>query len=429
MKKGKYYIISGGTVEHVAPHFALCAPAYGTIGTSLCKRLSSWNIPYVHLRTRMAGEPSAVQKRVLQEAELEHLETNSDLSKLVNYLISLPDTRCIVMAAAVCDFEPVHLDDGADILPVPGKSGQRLQSGVVFDLRVKTADKIINRIRRERKDIFLVAFKATTYGDADESYRRGLRLLKQNSANLVFVNDITHKQNMIVTPEEFRYTYEDRNQAVRDLASMIVHRTNLNFVRTRVIDEPLADVEELDRQGAIPSNFLPVLRWLISKNAYKPFLDKTAGHFGCKVTGMPYTGISSVRKVDHNNVFNHGMVKIYGQEDSKILAGGAKPSVGEHTQQEIYRMFPRARSIVHFHCPLREGSLIPVASQRPFECGSVECGRNTSMKMQMTTEGIWAVHLDGHGPNIAFDEHTPPEAVQAFIEEHWDLSDKTGGVL
>ena len=29
----KFYIISGGTVVHVAPHFALCAPAYGSVGT------------------------------------------------------------------------------------------------------------------------------------------------------------------------------------------------------------------------------------------------------------------------------------------------------------------------------------------------------------------------------------------------------------
>jgi hypothetical protein len=35
-----------------------------------------------------------------------------------------------------------------------------------------------------------------------------------------------------------------------------------------------------------------------------------------------------------------------------------------------------------------------VRSQRPFECGSHQCGRNTSDGLREIEDGIWAVMLD-----------------------------------
>ena len=39
--------------------------------------------------------------------------------------------------------------------------------------------------------------------------------------------------------------------------------------------------------------------------------------------------------------------------------------------------------IVHFHCPIKTGSPVPVASQREYECGSHECGKNTSNNLEI----------------------------------------------
>ena len=36
----RIYVISGGTMVHVRPHFALCAPAYGTIGDRIAETLA-----------------------------------------------------------------------------------------------------------------------------------------------------------------------------------------------------------------------------------------------------------------------------------------------------------------------------------------------------------------------------------------------------
>ena len=118
----KIYIITGGTMVHVAPHFSLCAPAYGQVGDDLSEALvlplMDRDLPYdvQVLPTRMAL--SSVQdylcykkfESIYKEAGLRHLETNDDLSQLVDYLIAQDDTRCIVMAAAVCDFKPDMLE-------------------------------------------------------------------------------------------------------------------------------------------------------------------------------------------------------------------------------------------------------------------------------------------------------------------------------
>ena len=144
--------------------------------------------------------------------------------------------------------------------------------------------------------------------------------------------------------------------------------------------------------------------------------------------------ISSIRKVDHNEIFQNGMAKIYRKEDGAIVAEGGKPSVGEHTQQMIYdELGDNAHSIVHFHSPIRKNiTHLPfdTRSQKPFECGSNECGINTATGMKnVGIEGIYAVHLENHGPNIAFHKDVDPNKVIEFINLYWDLSDKEGGLI
>jgi len=91
----KFYTISGGTLVHVAPHFALCAPAYGSVGsliTDTLRRIRSqekgdyldyW---FHDIKTKMAGGASG-------------LETNEDLHKYIQGLIADPDTKCIIQPA------------------------------------------------------------------------------------------------------------------------------------------------------------------------------------------------------------------------------------------------------------------------------------------------------------------------------------------
>ncbi len=438
-----YYVIAGGTFNHVSPHFALSAPAFGKVGRELVGRLPGALIRAGHegaevrlVLTRMAQggwDRAQEDEELFAKVGIHDLVTNEDLEALLTHLATDPSTRCIIAAAAVCDFEPLQITPTYTDPTVFGKHiHPRLSSDREHTLTIVPSEKLLTTVRRTRKDIFLVAFKTTAGQSEQETYARGLKLLKRNSANLVLANDVVRHTNLVVTPEEFPYATSSRGEALDLLCEMIADRTKLTFVRTTMREGERANVRELYAQGKIPQNFVPVLEHLIARGGFKSFLGKTSGHFGCFVDGEPYVRVSSVRKTDHNRVLEDGMAKIFGDEDGSIIAAGARPSVGEHTQQQIYERFAdKVHAIVHVHCPLtREGEqMIPTASQKPFECGSNECGFNTASNMREIEPGIYAVQLDGHGPNIAFHRDVDAACVINFVDRYVDFSKKTGGDL
>jgi hypothetical protein len=451
----RIYVLSGGTMVPIRPHFSLCAPAYGTVGRELVKRFetqkpASFEVVSGYTSMALSGEQDPRFVEQLQAIGRKKLETNDDVEALVDHLITLPDTKVIVMALAMCDWQPTRLEGGGESSTTTfGKEFPRLHSRQAsgeaeqVNLSLEPTPKVLNKVRRGtagRKDIFLVSFKTVAGISQQAGYARGLLALKRSSSNLVLVNDIHHHTNTVVTPEEFPYHAESREQALDWLVEMTLARAQLHFVRTHVRSGQRAQALELDRQEKLPPNFVPVVRYLLEHGAYKllPEMQVTTGHFGCRVTGEDYQRIASVRKENHNLVFDQGMAKIFGTGDSgKVEAEmdheQERPSVGEHTQAQIYQALgDRVDSIVHFHCPLRSSVdhvRIPVRAQRLYECGSVECGENTIAGMSELSPGIWAVHLEGHGPNVAFHRSVPAQQVIEIIAKHWDLADKTGGRL
>lgn len=446
----KIFILCGGTINYVAPHFALTAPAYGTVGLKIYKEIyktiesekafDKFSVELIPTEMALSNLPSECLMNYiyyLEKAGLKKLETNKDLSKFVDYLISSPDTRCVIMAAAVCDFEPEYVigSDGNTSFKF-GKDVKRFSSSNGMEMKLKPSEKILPRIREQRKDIFVVSFKTTAGVGRDETYKTGLLALKKNSSNLVFANDIQDKINMVITPEEFPYEGKDRDEAIQLLSDITYKRLNLTFEdKTIVKNNERAFPDALMKEGAIPKNWYEVMQYLFTHNAFKPLPEtgKTSGHFGCRVTGKDYERITSERKINHNDSFQRGMIPVYSYKDGLLVVGGAKPSVGEKTQELIYQeLGDKIHSIVHFHCPINESiTHIPFEKreQLPFECGSKECALNTVSGMVECAPGIYAVHLENHGPNIAFHKDVPSEIVIKFINLYWNLNDKTGGVI
>ena len=96
----------------------------------------------------------------------------------------------------------------------------------------------------------------------------------------------------------------------------------------------------------------------------------------------------------------------------------------------LFRSFaehPDMDCIVHFHCPLKPSSEVPLRSQREFECGSHECGQNTSAGLKRFGS-VLAVMLDKHGPNVVFRRDADPRRVIQFIEQNFDLEGRTDEV-
>lgn len=108
------YIITGETMVHVTPHFSVCAPAYGKVGLKLYDYLTEnsksnqYNIYLI--KTKMAGSNSSKVTEHLNYLNLKgSIETNDDLEKLVKTISQESQTKSIIMAAAICDFEPEEL--------------------------------------------------------------------------------------------------------------------------------------------------------------------------------------------------------------------------------------------------------------------------------------------------------------------------------
>jgi hypothetical protein len=147
----------------------------------------------------------------------------------------------------------------------------------------------------------------------------------------------------------------------------------------------------------------------------------TPGHFCYKLDDKSF--LSSQRKANHNLVFTEGMSKVEVENDEFIVSGKRKASVGARSQWLILQQNPEYDCIIHTHNPLKQGSEIPVTEQRPFQCGSLECGVNTVTNMK-EFDGIKAVYLDKHGANILFNSNDNPEKIANFVLENIELGIK-----
>lgn len=413
MKPGKkVHIVGGGTVGHLQAHLALCAPAYGTTAkrlAALCQEHSDKMEVVLHL-TKMAGG--------------DKLETYNDLSALADELVFDRQTKVVIWNPAVHDFSGVL--EGTSM----GKYNGRLDSSKEHQLKLVPLPKLVKRFRQEaadgakpRKDIFLVTFKATCGATQEDQYAAGLNLLKSTSSNLVLANDVLTRLNMVIVPEEASYhVTTDRQEALRGLVEMIYLRSHLTFTRSTVVaGEPVPWDSPL-----IPQTLRTIVDYCISRGAYKAFRGVTAGHFAAKLG--PQEFLTSRRKTDFNDMKNVGLVKVKTDGPDNVIAYGSRPSVGGQSQRILFADHPEFDCVVHFHCPIKSTSLVPTVSQREFECGSHECGKNTSQGLARFGN-LSAVFLDNHGPNIVFSKDINPQEVIDFIEANFELEGKTGGYV
>lgn len=406
MKK-KVVIIGGGTFSHVRTHLSLATPAFGKTAKSLYEKCKE---KFTHMDvelilTKMADSNSKIV-------------TNDDVSKLVDELVNDNTVKVIFFNVAMTDF------DGQIGQTQSGKYESRLESKEEgHKMWLFPADKVINKIRKVRKDIFLVGFKTTSNGTPQEQFSKGLNLMKKSSANIVLANDVVTHNNFIITPEEGVYGKEmTREECLDELVDIAYHRTHLSFTHSTVVDgKPVAWSD-----SRVPSALRTVVNFCISKGAYKEFKGATTGHFAAKLSSNEF--LTSIRKTNFNEIEKHGMVYVKTIGDGEVISYGQKPSVGGQSQRIIFERYSETDCIVHFHCPLLQfpKDNIPVVSQREYECGSHQCGENTANGLG-AFGNLLCVMLDNHGPNIVFNSSIDPQEVINFIDNNFDLDASTSG--
>ena len=425
--KKSIHIFSGGTRFYIAPHLALSAPAEGTTGTvleTICGRVFGDKMDVKCHRTRMAkgrelaGDPP-------------RLDTNADVEKAIDALLESDRTKIIFFPIAMVDhvgkllptsyWESRGIGDGSRKNPF---SPDRLNSGENYKMTLSMADKVIGKIRNKRKDIFLVGFKQTVNATPDEQYLAGLNLCKRASCNLVLANDTGTGLNMVVSPEEARYhVTKNRREALKGLVEMTKLRSHLTYTRSTVISGAKV---AWNNEYVVPTALRTVVDHCINRNAYRPFNGSTAGHFAVKLDDTNF--LTSCRRTNFQDLHKNGLVHIKTDGPDSVVAYGSKPSVGGQSQRIVFKEHLDCDCIVHFHCPIKEGSDVEQVSQYEFECGSHECGQNTSDGLKKHGN-LYAVYLKQHGPNIVFNRDIDPQEVINFIEANFDLDQKTGGFV
>jgi hypothetical protein len=364
-----------------------------------------------------------------------NLETNEDVANRIEQLKADSRTKIIFFNCALVDYTPAELigyyreeTKRSNLVLKPNKYEHRLNTSDTPQVNVSfnTSAKIISNIRAGRKDIFLVGFKTTCGATKQEMYEKGLHLCKTGSVNLVLVNDTKTHVNFIVTPEEATYgDFNNREETLRELVNMTWHRSHLTFTQSTVVDgKPIEWNSEM-----VPQSLRTVVNYCIGNGAYKPISEKkwTVGHFAHKLSDTEF--LSSIRKSNLNEIDKTGLVYVKTDGPDTVIAYGAKPSVGGQSQRIVFRDHVGYDCIVHFHSELKKNHPddIPIVSQKLVECGSHSCGQNTSNGLKEFDNGIKAVMLDNHGPNIIFNKNINPQLVINFIERNWDLNTKTGG--
>lgn len=263
MTKQQIHIIGGGTVSHVRPHLALACPTYGTTAYDIRDIIHDIRTEIeadIHMYiTKMGGR--SYERTVVsggryfhptgEEALLQDilndpiLETNEDVARLIDRLVEDPDPKIIFMPVGMVDFEVEGIGIGHDTVLEPGKHLSRLsthdQNNIT--LRLKPTEKIIRRIKKNRKDIFLVGFKTTAGLDMPELFTAGLSLLREADCDLVLASDIHSNINMVVTPEEVPYAPTiEREQTLISLVAMTLQRSKTTRVMSWNSKEDLQEV-------------------------------------------------------------------------------------------------------------------------------------------------------------------------------------------
>jgi hypothetical protein len=429
----KVIIIGGGTVSHVRNHLALSAPAYGTTAKKLMKLCgirsilkSTGNLDVHMYLTKMAGGVHSQWAGDTNDAPWDG-ETPLDIQALVEDIVKDLSVKIVFFNVAMVDFKGGIVDELGENWDEVGKHAERLKSRDAANLKIalRPHEKIISKIRKDRKDIFLVGFKTTCGAPSRDQYLAGLALLKESSCNLVLANDVDTRNNMIITPEEAAYhETTDREEALTNLVEMAYLRSHLTFTRSTVIGGEAVPWNSPD----VPDSLRKVVNYCIEQGAYKIFKNATVGHFAVKLNDTTF--LTSKRKTNFNDLDNTGLVRVTTDGPDSVFAYGSKPSVGGQSQRIVFNEHDGLDCILHFHSPLKPNHTddIPVMSQREFECGSHECGQNTSNGLKQFGN-LKAVMLDNHGPNIVFNKNIDPQEVIDFVERNWDLKGKTGGYI
>lgn len=170
--RGKRVLVTAGpTVERIDPVRVITNQSSGETGTLLASELISAGARVTLVYGPGTAKPPAGAKIVRVETGGEMMEAvKSELEKRYDV---------VVMAAAVSDYAPVR----------PSKA--KIKSGSEsLSIRLKKSPKIIDVVKKYRKDALLVGFKAEADVSREALVRSARKKMAESGADMVVANDI-----------------------------------------------------------------------------------------------------------------------------------------------------------------------------------------------------------------------------------------------
>jgi len=169
--KGKRVLVTAGaTREYIDSIRYITNASSGRMGVAMAEEADFRGAEVTLIRTR-----GSVQSFVENQIEVETVE---DMLKAVESELRSRKYDVVVLAAAVSDFR------------VEGKVNAKIKSGNPLTLRLMPTPKVIDRIKKVQRGVFLVGFKAETEASEEALVEAARKQIERSGSDLVVANSI-----------------------------------------------------------------------------------------------------------------------------------------------------------------------------------------------------------------------------------------------
>lgn len=194
-------VTAGPTVEHIDPVRIITNRSSGRMGVAIARETSRRGA-----ETTLIIGPTEIE--IPLSIKTIRVETSQNMLEAVENELTSKDYKVFIGSAAVTDYKPA----------VPQKFKIQTRDTPKLVIELQATPKIIERVRKIRPEIFIVAFKAE-YGLTDsELIRRGREYLQQSSADLVVANHVgvdgvgfaSETNEVFIVDRDFKVTHISR---------------------------------------------------------------------------------------------------------------------------------------------------------------------------------------------------------------------------
>lgn len=172
LKEKKILVTAGATIEEIDPVRVITNKSSGKMGVYIAEEAFLMGADVTLIRGSNSIEP---------RIPLKDIKINSAKDLFNEIKNNIKDRNVIIHAAAVSDFE------------VNNKKHEKVKSGQELHLELTPTTKILENIKKIKKNIFLIGFKAEYNVSEKELVKRAYGLLKSANADLIVANDVGKK--------------------------------------------------------------------------------------------------------------------------------------------------------------------------------------------------------------------------------------------